>query len=216
MLYYWQFSTPNLVWTRLTIIRCRKWLLVMLEHFLSHLLSRKVERHVDGWVNSGRRPDRAIALDSERVRMAFGFRYRFQNIMTCLVFGIVFGLGCWLQGVAPAQNIWLALLCLAFFGALFLLSTLLALYSLTTEVIVSPQRLTVRAFFMIYTFTDWDNVCSVYRSPVHSSIVLVTSEGRRIRISTKLDGLRAMLPQLATLKPGVVDHSIIQWMISDT
>jgi hypothetical protein len=188
--------------------------MIMIEHFLSWWLSRKVEKRVDGWVNSGQQPDRAIALDGQRVRMTFGLRYRLQMIITCIGFGSVFGFACWLRAVAPAQDNWSALLCFGFLGPLFLFSALLALYSLTARVIISAQSLVVRAFFVDYASTDWDNVRSVYRSPVHASIVLVTSSGRRIRISTKLDGLDAMIDPLGRLKAGTIDRSIADWIVS--
>jgi hypothetical protein len=186
----------------------------MIQHLLSHWLSRKVEKRVDGWVNSGQQPDRAVAMDGERVRMAFSLRYRLHMIALCIGFGSVFALTCWLCAVAPGKDIGAASLCLGILGLLFLFSAMLALHSLTAQVIISPQRLIVRAFFIDYASTDWDNVRSAYRSPVHASIVLVTSSGRRIRISTKLDGLHAMIAPLGRLKAGSIDRSIADWIIS--
>jgi hypothetical protein len=43
---------------------------------------------------------------------------------------------------------------------------------------------------------------------------LVTSSGRRIRISTKLDGLDAMIDPLGRLKAGTIDRSIADWIVS--
>jgi hypothetical protein len=187
----------------------------MLEHLLSHLLSRKIENRLDRWMNSGRRPDPVVALDGQRFRMAFGFRYRFRSVMTCLGFGGVFALGCWVQLAAPDGSVWFPLMCFGFLGPMSLLSAALAVHSVTAEVMISPQGFTLRSCFVNYATVDWDDIRSAYRSSVHPSLVFVTSSGRRVRISTKLDGLHAMIASLGRLRRGVADSSIVEWMISE-
>jgi hypothetical protein len=148
--------------------------------------------------------------------MTFGFRYRLQSVICFVGFGSIFALGCWLQLVVPTpDNIWFFVLCFAVLGPMSLFSALLALHAVTAEVIVSPERLTLRSSFVTYASLDWDNIRSVCPSRAHDSIVLVTCEGRRVRVSTKLDGFHALIAFLARLRPGVVDRSIIEQTVHE-
>lgn len=186
----------------------------MIEHIFGHLIARKVERRLDDWVAAGQRTEPIRALADTTCQLAFGFRYRLQLLLVCSVFATALAGFCWYWLVVEQADIWLAF---AYFGLLlpaFLLSGVLAVGACTTRLTLSARGIDLRRFGMASKPISWSDVSALYRSPVTPAIVVVTRDHRRLRISTHLDGVRALPGYLARAKPGVVHRSVVDWMIA--
>jgi hypothetical protein len=186
----------------------------VIEHLFSHIVARKIERRVDDWVAAGQTTDAMLAPDGTACHQAFGFRYRLQNLLVCFVFGTVFFVFSWYHFTAQRAEFWLVVAYIGFVFPVFLLSAILALGACTTRVTLSTEGIGVRCFGIDSTRVNWSQISEVYRSSVTPAIVLMTNDRRRIRISTQLNGVRALAEYLQHVRPGVVHRSVVDWMIN--
>lgn len=181
---------------------------------LDHFLSRAIERRIGRWVAAGQRSEPIPSADGSGYSLTFGLRYRLRIVAVSLLLGFFSLLVAWCHFSVEALDAWFILLYVGILLPAFLLSATLALAAHTTSIIVSADRIAIRRLGFDSAPVDWSDVASAYRSPVTPSIVLVLKNGRRVRLSTELDGLGALAAAFAQLAPGTADRSLIHWMMT--
>ena len=96
-----------------------------------------------------------------------------------------------------------------------LLSLACAIHAFTTRVELTDTGLVSHGFGFVAAEINWDSVTSVRRSPLTPSIVIDTQSGKRIRVSTQLNGLIALARILSRTLPASCDNSIVNWMVEE-
>ena len=185
----------------------------MIEHVLSHLVSRKIERGVDRWVQAGR--NNAPIADGERCVLQFGRRHRVQSVLAAALFVVVCAFGAWCHVFLAPFDFWLVLAYVGFVFPVCLLTVGCAAHDLTLRVWLTRTGLVLQRFGLTVAEIKWDDVTSVRRSPIRPSIIIDTHSGRRVRVSTQLDGLDALAELLSATPPPSRDRSIVTWMIEE-
>jgi hypothetical protein len=185
----------------------------MIEHLFSHFMGRKVESRIDDWVAAGRQ-SAPIANGGDHV-LTFGRRVRIQILVVSI--GMV-GICCfaaWVHLAVERLGFWLLMGYLGVIAPAALISLILTIDVHTTRVELSESGLKFYRFGFILAELDWDSVTAVRRSQLTPSIIIETSAGRRVRVSTQLDGLQALAESLLRTSRPACDVSIVDWMIDD-
>src|SRR5262249_40761919 len=81
----------------------------VIEHVFSHVLSRKVDRHLEAWVAAGQWTGALRTPDGQRCHLAFGWRYRLQSVLVCCAFGIACLAFGWYDSTAQQTDFWLVI-----------------------------------------------------------------------------------------------------------
>ena len=185
----------------------------MIEHLLSQLLSRKVDKSVDGWVDAGR--TNLPVGDGERFSLRFSNRYRAQAILTAAIFAIFSALATWCHFFSEPLGFWLGLAYLGFILPMTLVSIGCAVHAFSHRIILSKAGLVTKRFGLQDVESTWDSVTSVRRSHLTAPIIVDDHFGNRIRVSTQLDGLYAFAELVSLTPPNTRDTSIVNWMIEE-
>ncbi len=85
---------------------------------------------------------------------------------------------------------------LCMFGGLTAFSMIYFTYAQTSHVNVTDNQVSVRCFGLTISTCNKNELATAYKSPIHESVVLQRRDGRKTRISTQFDGLRALVAWL--------------------
>ncbi len=101
------------------------------------------------------------------------------------------------------------------FGGLTVFAGIYLTYALASRVDINDERVSVRCFGMTISTCDKDELASAYKSSLHESVVLQRADGKKTRISTQYDGLRALVAWLWQCTDSTLTDSIRDWMLKE-
>ncbi len=185
----------------------------VIEHFVSHLLSRKVDRRVDKWVAAGKQ--NAPLAEGETYILRFGLRHRIQALFVCTAFTVVCAIVVWCHFFVEPLGLGLVLGFLGLILPAALLSIGCAIHAFTNRIVLSRNGLVLHRFGFTAADVAWGSVTSVRRSAVTPSIIIDTRFGKRVRVSTQMDGLCGLAELLSETPPESRDISVVNWMIEE-
>lgn len=177
-----------------------------LAHFISKLLAQ--------WVAAGRKNSPIPSANGTEYFLFYGFRYQVQILIVCLIFTVFLtrlGLAELPQKKAAFRSV---IFILSVLALATILSYSLAIAVYTTRIKLTQEGIVFRRFGIDSWILSWQEVTSVSRSPISSSIVFETLHGRKLKISTELNGLQAFVFYWQLLAENSLDQSFIAWMMS--
>lgn len=174
------------------------------------MLEQLIQKAIDAWTERGR--NRGLLKRDNCYVLCYSRRFRFRHSTPVCSFAFFFILA-WhsiRRGLVVNPNIQVFYLLL--FGALTLLAGIYAIYALTSRVDISDERVSVRSFGLTISTCSKAELELAYKSPAHPSIILKRADGKKTRISTKFDGLRALVAWLWLRPASTLSDSIRDWM----
>lgn len=174
------------------------------------MVQQAIQQALETWVENGR--DREAIVAGRAFVLRYGSRFKLQCFLFLAIFAFFFGIGLVVMqqgGVGdPAAN----LACVVLFGCLTAFSSIYVAYALTIRVEIDDAGVTVVCFGRTISQCKTEMIESAYKAPLHASVVLRKHDGTKTRISTQLDGLRALVAWLQLRPEGVLNDSILSWM----
>ena len=168
---------------------------------------------IESWIERGRR--REVPSENGTSMLRYGNRFRFFVAINVCLYGCALTAGLITIGFATEHLLthWLVL---AAFGVLALLASISFCYVQTCRVEVCDDKVTVYCFGWTYSVCHREKIVTAYKSRVDGSLVLVSSYGRKTRVSPRLDGLKALVRWLMLCPEMVLTDSILDWMRSES
>jgi hypothetical protein len=163
----------------------------MFDQLLSHFLASKLSRWLDAWVARGRRAEGITSDTSARWVLRYGTRYTIQSCCTAVGFGFAVALWAWLELIGFAVPIWCRLVYLLVFLPIFGLCVVAATRAFFVRVELDKAGITLRSLGAWPERFEWRDVTELHRSELLTSVILRHSDGRKMRVSFRLDGLQA-------------------------
>lgn len=168
---------------------------------------------IESWIDRGRRKEVRSSNGTSTLRYGPRFRTAFALVFCAMSCGLIAGLlG---TGFATERlfSHWMILIVLGTF-ALFA-ATYLA-YTLTCRVEIREDSVSVYSFGFTNSVCHSVQIVTAYKSRVHDSLVLVSSHGKKTRVSTRLDGLKALVQWLSLRPESVLTESVLDWMHAES
>ena len=174
-------------------------------HIPTEVFAHAVNHRVERWVAQG------IALDAERDGdrwiMRFGRRWRIRSVFNCAVFGGICSGALAMELAGVPLGFWLRLGYATFMFPVLLLCVHDLIRSFSTSVVLCDASITVSSWPLNIRCLDWSHVSSVRYSKFRG-LVLESADGRRVRVSTGMNGLRTLADFLIRVKPSLIHPSV--------
>ncbi len=174
-------------------------------HIPTEVFAHAINQRVERWVAGG------IALDAERDgdrwTMRFGRRWRIRSAFNCAAFGCICSGALALELAGIPLGFWLRLGYAGFMFPVLLLSVYELIRACATSVVLCDADVTVSSWPLANESLEWSRIATVRYSKFRG-FLLQSVDGRRIRVSKGMNGLRTFVDFLIRLEPGVIHASV--------
>jgi hypothetical protein len=177
------------------------------------MLQYHIQQAIERWIEAGRHRD--AIRDCGFFVLRYSARFRNTQLLNLAFFTIFLIFGFVGIRMGLVNNWKTKALFLTVFSFATGLSLIYVVYVVTSLVTIDNERIQVRCFGRTISRCARENVTRVYRSKSHPSLVIVDNTGKKTRISTQFDGLRAVVAWLAFLPDDVLDESTRKWMYNE-
>jgi hypothetical protein len=177
------------------------------------MVQQAIQQAIESWVERGR--DRGVLREGDTLVLRYGKRFRLQHLVNLGIFAFFFGFGIVTIRLGIIANLKFEIFYLCMFGGLTAFASVYFTYAQTSRVCITDNQVSVRCFGMTISYCRKDELASAYKSPVHESVVLRDTAGKKTRVSTQFDGLRALVAWLYLCPNEALADSIRDWMLTE-
>ncbi len=177
------------------------------------MLQQAIQQAIESWVEGGR--NRGLLREDNTLVLRYGKRFRVQSFVNLCIFAFFFGFGVVTIQLGIIGNPKFEMVYLCMFGGLTAFSMIYFTYAQTSLVNVTDNQVSVRCFGLTISTCNKNELATAYKSPIHESVVLQRRDGRKTRISTQFDGLRALVAWLYLCPSDALTESIRNWMLDE-
>jgi hypothetical protein len=173
-------------------------------------LQFEIQQALEKWIEAGRH--REAIREDEMFILRYSSRFRSSHLMNLAVFAAALTLGIAAIRFGFVVEWKMILLFSCIFSLAALLCAIYVVYVFTSRVTIERDRVQVYCFWRMHAMCTRENVSRAYRSSSHPSLVIVDKAGKKTRISTQFDGMRALVAWFAFLPDETLDEGIRKWM----
>ena len=181
-------------------------------HIPTEVFAQAVNRRIDRWVAEGRALDALRDEQNGRWIMRFGRRWRIRAACNCAAFACICAGALALEYAGIPLGFWIRLGYVGFMFPVFLLSIWDVIRAFSTRVVLDDESIAVESGLASSKRFEWSRILSARYSRFFG-LVLENTDGRRMRISPGMDGLRTLLDFLIRLEPSAVHPTVPIMMV---
>ena len=176
-------------------------------HIPTEVFAQAVSRRIERWVAEGRALDALRDEQNARWIMRFGRRWRIRATCNCAAFAGICAGALALELAGVPLGFWVRLGYAGFMFPVFLLSVWDVARAYSTRVVLDDESIAVESGLTSAKRFQWSQIVSARYSRFFG-LVLESADGRRLRISTGMDGLRTLFECLIRLPPSAVHPTV--------